>query len=185
MGTNKALLQAHPGGPTLIEIVVEKVRQAGAQEVLIIANMREPYEFLGIPIVEDAMKGAGPMGGILGGLRASTCEQNLVVACDMPNINPLVIRQMAALTREYDVVVPRWIDSAGAVHVEPLHAIYSRASLPKLEACIAAGVFTLHVCLPGLRARYIEEAELAPFGNIAAIFRNINRPEDWSSFANE
>ncbi len=182
MGTNKALLQAHPGGSTLIEIVVEKVRQAGAQEVLIVANVREPYEFLGLPIVEDAVAGAGPLGGIMGGLHASNYEQNLVVACDMPNINPLVIQHMAALTGECDAVVPRWIDSSGAVHVEPLHAIYARAAQPKLEACIADGVFALHGCLQGLHVRYVEEEELSHFGNAADMFQNINRPDDWTLF---
>jgi len=185
MGTNKALLQAYPDGPTLIEIVIEKVREAGAQEVFIVANMREPYDFLGSPIVEDAIKDIGPLGGILGGLRASTCEQNLVVACDMPNINPAVIRKMTWLIGKYDVVVPRWVDSAGAVHVEPLHAFYSQASLSKLEACIVAGVFAPLACLPSLHTRYMEDAELAPFENLASIFRNMNRPEDWVSSSNE
>lgn len=185
MGTNKALLQAHPGSPTLIQIVVEKVRQAGAQEVLIIANLRKPYEFLGLKIVEDTINGAGPLGGILAGLLASSYEQNLVVACDMPNINPLLIRHMAMLTRSYDVVVPRWVNSSGTVHVEPLHAIYSRATVPKLEACVAVGVYALQACLPNLDVRYVEDEELVPFGNAEGIFRNLNQPEDWAAFSND
>ena len=185
MGTNKALLQAQPGSRPLIQIVVDKVRQAGAQEVLIIANLRQPYEFLGLKIVEDTIVGAGPLGGILTGLLASSYEHNLVVACDMPNINPHLIRHMAVLNENYDIVVPRWYDSSGTAHVEPLHAIYSRAALPKLEACIALGVYSLQACLPSLDVRYVEGEELVPFGNAEGIFRNLNYPEDWAVFSND
>ena len=184
MGTNKALLQAQPGGPTLLETVIQKVRQAGAQDLLIISDTREPYEFLDLPVVEDAIKGAGPLGGILSGLRTSSYEQNLVVACDMPNLNPLLIQHMAALTNEYDSVVPRWVDSRGVVHVEPLHAFYSQNALPKLRAYSDTGIFALHACLHSLRVRYIEQEELIAFGNPASMFTNLNRPEDWLWFTN-
>ncbi len=182
MGVNKALLRQSEDSPTLIERVIERVRQAKAQEVSIIANVSAPYEFLGLPIVGDDVKGIGPLGGIIGGLRASSCERNLVVACDMPGINPDIIAYMASINGDHDAIVPRWVDRLGRVRLEPLHAIYAHSSLPKLMACVASGNIALHTCLETLAVRYVDEQELAGFAGATNSFRNVNSPADWVNF---
>ena len=182
MGVNKAFLRASKEGPTLMERVLERVLQAGPVETYIIANESSLYESLDLPIVGDDVPGIGPLGGIISGLRASRCERNMVVACDMPNIDPRIIAYMSSIDGECDVIAPRWVDPYGEVRVEPLHAIYMISALPMLRACMDAGDLAIHNCLHKLNVRYADEAELEGFEGATNSFRNINSQGDWLNF---
>src|SRR5438132_56454 len=125
MGANKALLRVRPGGPTLIEIVVGRLRKGGFEApLLVVANGESDYAFLGLPVATDDVPGAGPLGGILTALSHSAYPRVLVVACDMPLLNPEVVRYMAQLPDSSDVLMPRWFDEEGRERLETLHAIY-------------------------------------------------------------
>ena len=50
-------------GIPLIERVTEKMKKI-FQEVIVIANEKERFAYLGLPVVEDIKKGLGPLGGI-------------------------------------------------------------------------------------------------------------------------
>src|SRR6266511_914784 len=69
MGTNKALLRIEPGGPTLIELVVARLIEAGIPPTLLVTSpatlMPDEYAFLGLPTAPDDIPGAGALGGIL------------------------------------------------------------------------------------------------------------------------
>jgi molybdopterin-guanine dinucleotide biosynthesis protein A len=59
-----------------------------------------------------------------------------VVACDMPLLDPAVIRRQLEVLRasQADAVVPVW-DS----YLEPLHAVYSQDCLPAVRRQIESG----------------------------------------------
>src|SRR5690349_521379 len=93
MGRNKALLRLTPDRPTLIEEVAATVAPLGP--ILLVTNTPDAYAFLDLPMVPDARPGAGALGGLYSGLLATACPFNLVVACDMPFLQPALLRALA------------------------------------------------------------------------------------------
>ena len=65
MGANKALMRLDEGGPTVIEMVVARLGEAGLHDPLLVTNSPEEYLFLGLESVRDDIEGAGALGGIL------------------------------------------------------------------------------------------------------------------------
>jgi molybdopterin-guanine dinucleotide biosynthesis protein A len=174
---NKAFLELD--SRPLIEIVVGRV-QSVCVEVLIVAGDTSPYADLGVPLVEDRFRGVGVLGGLHAGLEAASHELALVVGCDMPFLNPGLLRTFAGWAEGYDVTILRQGEQ-----VEPLHAAYRRTCLPAIEAAINAGERRIVSFFPHVRVRHITPAEIASIDPDLRSFRNINRPEDWEAVQEE
>src|SRR5215471_2768618 len=84
MGRDKALLEIE--GSRLICRVAEAV--AGAAGSVTIVGDPEKYGSLGYPVCEDVFRGCGPLAGVHAALAASVADWNLLVACDMPDVEP-------------------------------------------------------------------------------------------------
>ena len=176
MGQDKALLRLTPGGPTLIERVIAAARPLGP--ILLVTNTPDRYAWLGLPLVADPQPGQGPLGGLAGGLAASPAPYNLVLACDLPDLQPTVLDLLAAAPRLYDVLVPRWTTTEGTLQIEPLHAVYSRACLPVIQAALALGQRAVHSFYPQVRVQYLAESALRQMDPTCRSFRNLNTPAD-------
>jgi molybdopterin-guanine dinucleotide biosynthesis protein A len=177
MGHDKAFLEL--GGRSLIEIVLERIR-AVAAEIIVVTNTPQRYAHLAARLVSDIYPGVGTLGGIHAGLTAATCDRALVVGCDMPFLNPPLLAYQASLAAHYDVVVPR-MDGL----LEPLHAVYSRACLPLIEAKINAGQWQAFSFYPQVRVRHVERDEMAHFDPELLSLWNVNTPEDWQRVVQE
>jgi molybdenum cofactor guanylyltransferase len=168
-------------GPTLIETVVERLREAGLGEgLLVVTNSPKEYAFLGLPVLPDEVPGAGPLGGILTALVQSQCERVLVVACDMPSLNQDLLRYMAGLPDDADLIMPRWVDDKGLVRLETLHAVYSQRCIKPIRGRIEAGKLQVNELVDEVPTRYLDEEELRHFDPDLRSFRNVNTPEDIS-----
>ena len=132
MGTNKALLRLQPNSPSIIEIVVTRLTEAGLGTPLLVTNTPQEYAFLGVESVPDDIEGASTLGGILTALNHAQTSRVLVVGCDMPWLNAHLLRYMVSLPGHYDALVPRWSDR-GQARVEPLHAIYSQSCIATIQ----------------------------------------------------
>ena len=143
------------------------------QEVIIIANEPEKYEFLGVDIHKDIIPGLGPIGGLFTGLTVTGCDWSFFAACDMPFINKRLVRALAALRPGYDVVAPRigW-------KIEPLHAFYHRCCLDPLRKIIDSGQRQIIPLFKQVRVRFVEEEEIRAIDPELTSFFNINFPED-------
>ncbi|MBF6611501.1 MAG: molybdenum cofactor guanylyltransferase [Chloroflexi bacterium] len=183
MGSNKAFLRLHPGGATLIESVILRLQQAGFGSPLLVTNTPADYALLHLPTVADEVAGAGPLGGVLAALCRSPHEYLLVVGCDMPALNPALLRHMAARQTTADALVPRWTKRDGRIQAETLHAIYSRSCIEPIRRRIAVGEVKMADLLGAISVEYLEEDELRLYDPELAAFRNINTPEEWAEFA--
>ena len=182
MGRNKALLRLAADRPTLIEEVVATVAPLGP--ILLVTNTPDTYAFLDLPMVPDARPGAGALGGLYSGLEAATAPFNLVVACDMPFLQPALLRALADQPRDYDVLIPRWQEAGQTKpQLETLHAIYSRACLPAIAAHLDAGDLRLISFFPDVRVRYVDEPELRQSDPTLQSFRNLNTPDELAEAA--
>jgi molybdopterin-guanine dinucleotide biosynthesis protein A len=200
-GRNKAFLELD--SRPLIEVVIERMIRVSA-EVLIVAGDTSPYTSLGVPVIADRFRGVGVLGGLHAGLEAASYELTLAVGCDMPFLNPDLLRVFAAWAEGFDAVVlrhelappgpagrpPRSPSaplrtsagrSEGRLYVEPLHAAYRRTCLPALESAIRAGERRIVSFFPHVRVRYVTLAEVAPFDPDLRSFRNVNTPEEWEA----
>ena len=131
---NKSMAQI--GNKKMIEHVLDNVSGI-VDEVLVVAGdvgQREKISTVicGARLTYDSIPGYGPVAGILAGLQCAKGDYVMVVACDMPFVNPDVVDFLFSLAEGYDAVVPRWPDG----NIEPLHAIYKRKS--GIKACEGA-----------------------------------------------
>lgn len=167
MGRDKALLPT--GSRTLAEHIAESVRQAVGNVTLM--GDPEKYTPLGLPVIADAVKERGPMGGIYTALLHSQAEWNLVVACDMPGVTPDFLR---ALIEAAGRSPQTCVASQGPGGIEPLCAVYHRRLLPSLESALRDMRLKMKDFLLQQNPRLWPVADAA-----AAALRNVNTPEEW------
>jgi len=170
MGTDKSFVPVL--GRPMVEHVLGKVLDLG-QETIIIANEPENYRYLGLPVFSDLQKNCGPLGGIFTALSVTTHPYILVVACDMPWLNPSLLEFLLSLRVTADVIVPRWND-----YPEPLHAVYSKSCLGPVEQNIQAGNLKTISFYGEVNVRYVDRDEICHYDPHGISFANINSPED-------
>ena len=171
MGRNKALMQL--AGKTLIARVLDRLARL-CDELIISADIAEAYVGLPARVVPDLVPGRGVLSGVHAGLRAMRNENAIVTACDMPFLNLALLRYMAALAADHDVVVPRL-----GGNYEPLHAVYGVHCIAPLERVMAAGPGRVVAFFDHVRVREVREDEVRLF-NAQLSFFNVNTPDDWA-----
>jgi molybdopterin-guanine dinucleotide biosynthesis protein A len=169
-GTNKAFAQVQ--GVRVIERAI-RVMGSVCPRLLLVTNTPTEYAYLHLPMVEDLIKGLGPLGGIYTGLEVIDDENGLFVACDMPFLREDLLRYLVTLRGDFDAVVPRvnWM-------VEPLHALYSKKCLPSIRKLIRSQELQTLKFFKNISVRYMEEEEIRKIDPDLKSFFNINRPED-------
>lgn len=172
MGQNKALLDFM--GRPLIEKVY-RTMTAIFSEVIVVTNQPEEYAFLPCVKIPDIHVGLGSMAGIHAALAWSGNPHIFVVACDMPYLDPGLIRRLAGLLGDEAALVPE-----SAAGMEPLHAFYSKKSLPCFEKALVSGQVRIIDLLDEVGARVIPAEQVAKMSPGADSFLNINSPEEYS-----
>jgi molybdopterin-guanine dinucleotide biosynthesis protein A len=180
MGQDKAFLRLEPDGPMLLEIVLERLRGV-AGDVLIVANDSARHEGFGARIVPDVIPGFGTLSGIHAALTAAAHEHCLVVACDMPLLNPAVLAYMAALPRDYDVLIPQTPGvsrqgNSGQIY-QTLHAIYARRCAEPIAAQLAAGNRQVVGFFPRVNVQIVDRQALLALDPQELTFLNTNTPD--------
>lgn len=170
LGRNKASVRL--GTRTLIEIVLEKLRCI-SDDLILATDDFDRFTCLNARIVRDIYPQGGALGGIYSGLRAAKSPLAVVVACDMPFLNPDLLRFMILHAPGHDVVVPRL--SCG---IEPLHAVYARTCLEPIRETLEDGRRRVVDFWDRVRVRYVEEDEIEILDPEKLSFFNINTPED-------
>jgi molybdopterin-guanine dinucleotide biosynthesis protein A len=168
MRREKALLTVC--GRTLIESLIDQLRPV-FPNILVSAGEREKFAFLGLPVVVDEAPGQGPLPAILTALRASPCQTNFIVACDIPVVRLPFVREILALAHDSEIVVPRHGDGK----FEPLFAAYDRGIAPVIARQIAAGNLRISSLFETCRTAFV-----AMDGQ--AWFRNLNTREEYHDF---
>ena len=169
-GEPKALLEV--GGRRIVERVADVLGQV-TDDLLMVTNTPDLFEWMGLPMVPDAFPDCGSLGGIYSGLKAAPGGAIFTVACDMPFLSPAVARLVTSRAAMADVVAPRV-----GPHFETLHACYGRACLGPMERRLAAGELKITGFWDEVRVLVIAEEEVARLADPAVIFSNVNTPDD-------
>lgn len=172
-GRVKALIEI--GGRTILERQLDVLRPR-FPAIAIAANDATPYQGTGLPVLADQVLGQGPLAGIAAALRWCRRPYLLVVAGDMPYLDPRVIDRL--LGRRWpgvDAVAPFVGDEP-----QPLFALYARRCLAAVERRLAAGQRKASGLLTeeGLTVRRIYEAELRGIDSDLRCLTNVNSVAD-------
>ena len=175
MGTDKSFVALL--GKPLIEHILERVSGLGQDSTLIVTNRPEDYAHLGLPTFTDIIPEKGSLGGIYSALYYSRSAYTLVVACDMPFLNPALLHYITTLKDEigdpYDVIIPR-VDN----HPQGFHALYSARCLEPIRTDLEANRLKVIGFHNRVRVRYIDPAEYVQFDPQGYSFYNINTPQE-------
>jgi FdhD protein len=172
MGTNKALLKV--GDTALIESVYRTLATI-FHEVILVTNTPEEYDFIPCRKEADTYPGAGSIAGLHAGLAASCTERIFVAACDMPHLNPDLIRLLCSNALEGDAIVP--VNSAGLR--EPLHAVYATSVLDELQRSIERDDKSILNLLDRIRTTLVTPEEFRSIPGAERSFCNVNTPEEF------
>jgi len=167
-GENKALVKLD--GVSLIERVLCAV-EAIFHRVVVITNTPDDYAFLEVPMFEDLVKGLGPLGGIYTGLKVIKDPAGFFVACDMPFLNPRLIRYMVGLRDDFDVVVPKVSGK-----IEALHGLYTTRCVDSIERLIRTGTYQVFRFFSSVSVRFVTDDEVRIWDPRLGSFLNINTP---------
>ena len=176
MGRDKALLP-YCGRPLIAHVAgtVEKaLGREGRSDSGHVAIVGEPdrYRDLGYRVLADIYENSGPLGGIVTALTAGLADWNLVVACDMPNLEPADLRKLADQISASGAQCIAAVGPSG--EAEPLCALYHRDCLPILTRALHDKRLKLKDVLRELRPEFVTLA--------AESLANLNTPEDWMAF---
>ena len=204
MGRDKAFIEFE--GKPLVSRVIERA-QILCSETIIVTNSAEAYAPIlaqvegDARIVSDVYPGKGSLGGIYSGLLAAREEYALVLASDLPLLNPALLRYLISLAPSADIVIPRARDlSSKAPRTEeqrrgktparagqriarqadlhPTHAVYSKNCLPPMQKRLLADDLRVIGVLDDVRVRVVEAAEIDRFDPKHLSLFNANTPED-------
>jgi len=173
MGTDKALLCWQ--GVPLLERVCRAALQ-GCSTVNVLTPWPERYQhFLpaGCQSLVETKPGQGPLVALEQGLGQISTTWLLLLACDLPVLNPIILQKWINRLPGHDVkaVVPynagRW---------EPLCGFYHRRSHPLLQSFIAQGGRSCQHWLSTFTPQ-----KLALDTSAKAMLWNCNSPEDLKS----
>jgi molybdopterin-guanine dinucleotide biosynthesis protein A len=170
MGSDKAALMYE--GERLVERGARRIEAAGFTPVFVAPGRVGRLGPLPWTEVEDALPGAGPLGGLVAVLEAAAvAEADLVavVAVDMVAFDVALLSSLASSRESEEAIVP--LDDEG--RPQPLHAIYATTAARALRAALESGERSLRDGLAHLDVRYITPVTAAPGWS-----RNLNRPTD-------
>jgi molybdopterin-guanine dinucleotide biosynthesis protein A len=180
-------------GRTLLQRAIDATNELAERYVIVTAKGQQvPAAETSVSVrgVEDVYAETGPLGGIYSGLVAiadgadtpplrergggrGEGSHALVVACDMPLLQPALLRELLRLAPGHDAVVPTRDGLP-----EPLCAVYSTACIEPARLLLERGVYKVAGILDGVDALLVPEAQWRPFDPEGLSFLNVNREAD-------
>jgi molybdopterin-guanine dinucleotide biosynthesis protein A len=172
MGEDKANLELSE--QTLLTRVVQTVSLV-CPEVIIAGGEQSLADGFGPDVrwVSDPSGSIGPLAGVTAGLQAAQHDACLVVACDMPFLNPALLSHLVDRLEKFDAVVP--ISHGVSLY---LHAAYSRSAAPTAQALLRLKARSVHELVVRLQVLHLSEKHCARFDPAGLSCFNMNTPAD-------
>jgi len=173
MGRDKALLPW--GTATLLDHAIARLR-AVCREVRVLTGAEPRYGDRGLPVALDAIADGGPLAGLATALAVAAPRSVLLLGVDLPFVPVPLLAHLRDAVGGTDVAVP--VLAAGA---EPLCAAYGAACASAVQEALAAGSRKMTSFWPRVRVRRLDEGDLARFGRLEQLFRNLNDPAEYDA----
>jgi molybdopterin-guanine dinucleotide biosynthesis protein A len=163
MGREKGLVGFH--GKSLIQYGIDLLKKQ--TDKIILSSGNPDYKRFGLEMVPDGVTGQGPAGGIASALKHSTTPWNMVIACDLPFLEPELIDALLANAEGFQAVIPLHDGRS-----EPLAGLYHKDLWKTFDEAISKGDLALHRILAACNVFYLETGSLT--GKYTQMFANIN-----------
>ncbi|MEN8120726.1 MAG: molybdenum cofactor guanylyltransferase [Bacteroidota bacterium] len=170
MGQNKALLEIN--GKYIISYAIEML-QPFCDEIIISTNTKE-LDFLGHKTVKDIYDNIGPISGIFSALLKSKNNKNVILSCDTPFINSLLITEMFSYLHDHDIVIPEFKG-----YLQPMTGVFKKDALPVISHEIQNGNYIPPRIFEKCNLKKFRIDERSMFYH-EHLFFNVNSPEDYS-----
>ena len=155
MGQDKGSLPF--GNESMLERII-RIAGEVAGDVIVVARTDQVVPSA-VTVANDPVVDQGPLMGIATGLTASRTDFNIVIACDMPLINPLVLQRLVSMIEDDDACVAV-VDG----HASALCGVY-RARLAKdAQALLDSGERRVMALLERVQTKRVD----------AAVFRDLD-----------
>jgi len=123
--------------------------------------------------VSDDSEQSHPLVGIVAALRDSETDRIFVTACDMPLVDPALIRAVCDASSGYAVTTALWDG-----HPQPLFGVYSKECLGVMRLLLkekrpVRELFNI------VRTRFLSQEEIADIDPAGRSFLDIDTPEDY------
>lgn len=175
MGQPKATL---PFGSELMLQRVHRLLNEVVRPIVVVAAEEQTLPELpaGTLFARDERPGRGPLEGLLAGLKVMRplCDLVYVTGCDVPLLQPALVRHLISLVPEHDAVAIR-----DGEFVHPLSAVYRTSVVPVIEALLARDQLRPLYLLQQIKARFVPASELTASDPELLSLRNLNRAEDY------
>jgi molybdopterin-guanine dinucleotide biosynthesis protein A len=182
LGGGKPFVQLR--GRPLIAYVAAALKQVADERYVVIrwANEAAPFsQLLGDSFVmlEDVSPVQSPLVGLYTAALHVHAPYMAVVSCDVPFLNPAVLRLLFERAAGADAALPRW----GNGQIEPLEAVYRTvAARVAARDAIDASEHRADALIPRLKKpRFVSTDEVAKFDPHLRTFFNVNTPVDLRS----
>jgi molybdenum cofactor guanylyltransferase len=159
---------AELAGQSLISYPLGALAEAGL-EAVVVAKPETDLPPLDVDVLTEPAEPVHPLAGIVAALRQAG-SPIVVIGCDFPFVPAALLRALA------DAPEPLVVPAPGG-ELQPLVARWAPALLPALDAALDREE-PLRRTVAALSPRLLAEAELAPFGDPARAFFNVNTPAD-------
>lgn len=178
MGRDKALLSL-PGDEqiTFVECLASLLKSVCSEVLLVTSDTTHAADYVlaGVRVITDKVANYGPLMGLYSGLHAMEAVRALVVAVDMPFVQPALVSFLLSQssTETNSLLVPV-VNNVPQV----LLAVYPRSVLPLIEERLSQGRRDPRCLLDVAPVRYIHEAQLRAVDLQLRSFVNVNTPEE-------
>jgi molybdopterin-guanine dinucleotide biosynthesis protein A len=177
MGRPKAWL---PFGPELMLQRVVRILQEVVAPLVVVAAPEQEVPALpsDVTVVRDDERGRGPLQGLAAGLSAlrDRADAAYLSACDVPFLQPNLVRRLIDLLGSDSICVPRVDD-----YHHPLAAVYRVEVVDAVERLLAAGRLRPVFLFEEVPTRIVAAEELVDVDPTLQSFRNLNTPEDYET----
>ncbi len=154
------------GRPLIVSVVERFAPQVG--HLLISANRNvERYAALGTVVEDDAADAngerfAGPLIGVLSGLRHAHTEWVAIVPCDAPNLPGDLVQRLASATLDTGAAACARVCG----QLQPMFAMVKTNTVDQLASAISAGERAMHRWLQSLGAAAVDFDDARAFVNV-------------------
>jgi len=169
-------------GTPLIGRVVHRLATVTDEVVLSInreddEKLYRPHLPESVYIVKDEVDIQAPLVGFCSGLKHIKSEYTFITSCDVPFVNPLVVKELFKKAVGGDAALPIWTNGM----IEPLHAVYhTTRALDAACRCVESRRLKNLSILDYLSdVRYVNVEELKSLDPDLLTFLNINTMTDY------
>ena len=175
MGRSKATL---PFGDEVMLLRVLRLLKTAVGPLAVVASPDQELPELpaGIPLVRDRVPGRGPLEGLFCGLNQLRPQvaAAYVTGCDVPLLQPALVRHLIAQLEDHDVVVP----VEDTFH-HPLAAVYRTRLVDQIAALLKRDRSRPRELFDQVATRRVSVEDLRTVDPPLHSLMNLNRPEDY------